>query len=59
MENMIRIYVYILLYNIFYIIYYIIIYKDAKFVKIKKKENYRRILLKLYFCYKRSLLFSL
>lgn len=57
MENMIRIYVYILLYNIFYII----IYKDAKFefVKIKKKENYRRILLKLYFCYKRSLLFSL
>lgn len=40
MENMIRIYVYILLYNIFYIIYYIIIYKDAKFkfVKIKKKK---------------------
>lgn len=54
MENMIRIYVYILL-----IIYFI--NKDAKFefMKIKKKENYRRILLKLYFCYKRSLLFLL
>lgn len=43
MENMIRIYVYILLYNIFYIIYYIIIYKDAMQIRIRENKKKRKL----------------